>query len=100
MHYLLFYDVVPDYVQRRAPRVLDRREIDLCDPAVAASRQPYHAAMSTLQTDETKVARLRDIVARAAEQSVADLMSAYRDAGHRIKAAGLVVGSEIDPASI
>ena len=84
----------------QSPRVLDRREIDLCDPAVAASRQPYHAAMGTLQTDEVKVARLRDIVARAADRSVAKLMTTYRDAGHRIKAAGLVVGSETDPASI
>jgi hypothetical protein len=84
----------------RLPRVLDRREIDLCDPAVAASRQPYHAAMGTLQADEAKVARLREIVARAAHQSVAELMKAYGDAGHHVQAAGLVVGSEIDPAKI
>jgi hypothetical protein len=84
----------------QSPRVLDRREIDLCDPAVAASRQPYHAAMGTLQTDEAKVARLREIVARAAQRSVADLMKAYRAAGHEVRSAGLVVGSEIDPAKI
>src|SRR6267142_3077341 len=83
-----------------SPRLLDRREIDLCDPAVAASRQPYHAAMGTLQTDEAKVVRLREIVAQAAQRSVADLMKAYRDAGHEVRSAGLVVGSEIDPAKI
>src|SRR5207247_3327661 len=29
----------------RAPRVVDRRTIELSDPAVPASRQPYHAVM-------------------------------------------------------
>jgi hypothetical protein len=84
----------------QAPRILDRRAIDLCDPAIPESRQPHHAGMSTLQTDATKVERLRKIVIRAANQSVADLIKDYQTAGHQIGAAGLVVGSEIDPAKV
>jgi hypothetical protein len=84
----------------RSPRAIDRRVIELCDPAVPASRQPYHAAMGTLQTDQAKVDKLRKVITRAADRSVSDLMRDYQKAGHDIRAAGLVVGSLIDPATI
>jgi hypothetical protein len=83
-----------------SPQVHDRRTIDLCDPAVPASRQPHHAAMGTLQTDEDKVERLRKIITRAADRSVTELLRDWRDRGDRIRVAGLVVGSEIDPATV
>jgi hypothetical protein len=81
-------------------RVLDRREIDLCDPAVPQSRQPYHAKMGTLQTDEAIIRRLRGVVAKAAERSISRLLSDCRELGQPICAAGLVVGSLTDPATI
>ncbi len=84
----------------RAPRVLDRREIALCDPDVTASRQPYHASMGTLQTDQAKVERLRKIITRAADRSVAELLHHCKRAAHHPAAAGLVVGSQTDPATI
>jgi hypothetical protein len=80
--------------------VLDRREIDLCDPAVPQSRQPYHAKMGTLQTDEAIIRRLRGVVVKAAEQSVSLLLSDCRVLGHSVRAAGLVVGSLTEPATI
>jgi hypothetical protein len=83
-----------------APKVLDRRRIELCDPGVPASTQPYHAGMGKLQIDETKVDRLRKVIQRAADRSVQMLLDGYRQAGHSIVAAGLVVGSDIDPARI
>jgi len=83
-----------------SPQVLDRQVVDLCDPAVPESRQPYHAAMGTLQTDEAKVRRLRKVICRATNRSVPGLIKAYRDAGRRLRSAGLVVGSDIDPAKI
>jgi hypothetical protein len=84
----------------QSPQVLDRRFIDLCDPDIPGSRQPYHAGMGMLQTDTAKVERLRKVVSRVAQQSVTTLLKDYREAGHRIRAAGLVVGSETDPAKI
>jgi hypothetical protein len=82
------------------PHVLHRQTIDLCDPAVPESRQPYHAGMGRLETDEGKVERLRKVVARAAHESFTELIKNYRNAGHRVRAVVLVVGSEIDPARV
>jgi hypothetical protein len=79
---------------------VDRQEIDLCDPKIPESRQPYHAGMGRLQTNAAKVERLRKVVGRAASQSVAKLMKEYESTGHRIRAACLVIGSETDPAKI
>jgi hypothetical protein len=81
----------------QSPQVLDRRRIDLCDPAIPESRQPYHAGMGRLETDEAKVARLRQVVLRAANESVTELFKDYRNAGPLVRAVGLVVGSQIDP---
>jgi hypothetical protein len=83
-----------------SPQVLDRRAIDLCDPALAESRQPYHAAMGKLETDEAKVNRRRKVVSEAANRSITELMKDYHNAGHRTGGAALVVGSDIDPARI
>jgi hypothetical protein len=84
----------------QSPRLLDRRAIDLCDPAIPQSRQPYHADRGTLQTDEAKLRRLREVVLRATRRAVAELIQDYRNAGHAVRAAGLVVGSVIEPARI
>jgi hypothetical protein len=80
--------------------VLDRRTVDLCDPAIPESRQPCHAAMGRLQTEEVKVERLRKVVLRAAQASMKELIVDYRDAHHRIRAVALVIGSDIDPATV
>jgi len=84
----------------QGPHVLDRRAIDLSDPAVPESRQPYHARMGMLETDEGKLARRRMIVTAATRQSVRDLLRDYRKGGHTVRAVGLVVGSMIEPARI
>ena len=60
--------------------VLDRRTIELCDPGIPESRQPYHAGMGTLQLDDEKVERLRKVVARAANRSVTKLIRDFRGA--------------------
>jgi hypothetical protein len=83
-----------------SPHVLDRRQLDLCDPAVPESRQPYHAARGTLQTDTTKVKKLQKVILRMANHSVTELLKEYSKTGHRLQAVGLVVGSETDPATI
>jgi hypothetical protein len=84
----------------RAPQVLDCGKVDLSDDEVPETRQPHHAGMGMLQTDQAKVSRLSKIIARAALRSVAEMMQKYKEAGHVIPSAGLVVGSEIDPAKV
>ena len=84
----------------RLPQLCDIRLIDLSDPKIPATRQPYHAAAGKL---ETKTARLKSrlqIVRRVTKHSVAKIVSDHRRDGHKIRRAGLVVGSKIDLASI
>lgn len=83
-----------------APQVLDRRRIELSDPAVPATVQPYHAGFGTEQTDAATVRRLSRMVARCATRSVTDLVRSYHAMGYRPGRIGLVVGSTVDPASI
>lgn len=83
-----------------APRVLDRRRIELSDPTVPETVQPYHAGFGTEQTNPAAVRRLTRIVARCASQSVASLLRTYRAMGYRPQRLALIVGSTVDPASI
>jgi hypothetical protein len=83
-----------------APRLLHRGVAQLSDPAVPESKQPYHASMGTLQTDEAKIERLRKVIAMAAQRSVTDLMDSCRKDVAQIARANLVVGSDIDPSKI
>jgi hypothetical protein len=83
-----------------SPRLSDNRVIDLSDPQFPETRQPYHAATGKLETDTKKTNRRRDIVQRITKQSIAELLADYRRKGHAITRACLVVGSQIDPATI
>jgi len=83
-----------------APIVLDRRVVELSDPRIPATRQPYHAATGVEQRDRKKVQRLAAIVRRCTRRSVGLLLREYRAAGFRLRGAALVVGSVGDPARI
>jgi hypothetical protein len=83
-----------------SPRLFDVKRIELCDPRLPETRQPYHAAMGTLETDKRKVNRRVRVVRCISRQSFATLLDGYRQKGFRIKRAALVVGSLIDPAAI
>ena len=82
------------------PRVLDRCRVELSDQEVPHSQQPYHAAMGKLEEDPATIRARTQVVQRAAGTSVAAMIEGYHLAGHRLRRAGLVVGSQIDPASI
>jgi hypothetical protein len=84
----------------QTPQALDRRIVELSDPDVPESRQPYHAAMGMLEQDAAKIRRRTKVVQRVAARSVAELLDRFRAVGSPIRGAGLVVGSQIDPASI
>jgi hypothetical protein len=82
------------------PQLCDVQRIDLCDPRLPETRQPYHAAMGRLETDTRKINRRVDVVRRIAEKSIAKLLAGYRQQNFTIKRAALVVGSQIDPHSV
>ena len=84
----------------KAPIVIDSRVIELADPAVADSRQPYHAGFGTAQTDTAKVARLVRGVERFSRRAIAALLDEYRAEQHPVRSAAVVVASLTDPATI
>lgn len=85
----------------RAPRAADRCVVELSDPAVPASRQPYHAVMGASPPDGEKIERyLRKVIERVSRRSVRALLKEYRTRGHDVRGVGLVVGSDIDPGRI
>jgi hypothetical protein len=84
----------------KTPQALGRRIVDLSTSDVPESKQPYHAAMGKLEEDARKIRYRTEIVRRVAGQSVTELLEHFRAAGHAAGSAGLVVGSQIDPASI
>ncbi len=84
----------------RMPRLCDIRLIDVCDPKIPATLQPYHAAMGMLETNRAELKLRLQIVRRATKQSVAKIVFDHRRHGHKIHRAGFVVGSQIDAALI
>jgi hypothetical protein len=84
----------------RSPQLCDVRQIDMSDPQLPETKQPYHAAMGKLETDRRKINRHVDVVRRIAEESIATLLASYRQNGYTIRRAALVVGSKVDPDSI
>ncbi len=83
-----------------APKVIDLRRIDLSDPAIPESRQPYHAGFGRAQANAAAVARLTRIVTRCAQESFGTLLRSYGPHGRHIRSVGIVVGSTIDPETI
>ncbi len=85
----------------RAPHVVDRRTIELSDPAVPTTRQPYHAVLGARAGDARQIERrLCRIVEQVTRKSVGTLIADYRAAGRVVRRVALVVGSQIDPARI
>ena len=80
-----------------APTAIARQVVELSDPEVGETRQPFHHGLYTHETDPKVIARLVKIVERCAKQSVAALID---DLHPRARRAGLVVGSVIDPAQV
>lgn len=82
------------------PQLSDVNRIELCDPRLPETRQPYHAAMGKLETDSAKINQRERMVRSISQQSLARLLKNYRRKGFRIMRAALVVGSQINPANI
>jgi hypothetical protein len=83
-----------------APDILARRIVELSDPAVPETRQPYHDGFYKQQDDPRELARRTAIVRRCAKRAVTALLKDECFGGLRCRGAGLVVGSVIDPANV
>jgi len=83
-----------------SPSVVARHVVTLSDPGIPAARQPYHAAMSVARPDSPELDRLVASVKSYAAQSIEGLLDGIPDAPRLLRGAGLVVGSDIDPARI
>jgi len=74
--------------------------VELSDPGIPESRQPYHAGFGTARDGGPELARLIASVKQFGTRSVARLIDQWRIAGHSLRGAGLVVGSLVDPDSL
>jgi hypothetical protein len=97
----------------KSPTVVARRIVELSDPAVAETKQPYHDGFGTEHEDPREIARRVKIIERCTKQAVARLIGEVRSAtpsdgvrgakalaGRSSLRAGLVVGSVIDPQKV
>ena len=84
----------------KAPRLIDARRIALSDPRIPESKQPYHAGFGTARGAGRELSWLVRSVERFGKRSVTQVIREYRAGGHRLRGAGIVVGSLIDPARI
>jgi hypothetical protein len=83
-----------------SPRLADSRRIDLSDPAIPDSRQPYHAGFGTARSGGPVLTRLVKSVRQFGRRSVRGVVESYATAERPLTGAGLVVGSLIDPGRI
>lgn len=84
---------------RTSPAVVDSRMVELADPDVSQSRQPYHAGFGTAQTNTATVDQLVHGIERFSRRTVKALIREYRELG-RVRSAAVVVASLTEPASI
>lgn len=83
-----------------SPRVADSRRVELSDPAIPESRQPYHAGFGTARDTGPELSRLLRSVRQFGKRSVTALIRRYQTAGHRVVGVGVIAGSLIDPERI
>jgi hypothetical protein len=86
---------------RHAPIAAARRVVELSDPKVAETRQPYHDGFGKEQDDEREISRRIEIVERCAKSAVgAFVRDARGGSPDGTTRASLVVGSIIDPRQV
>jgi hypothetical protein len=83
-----------------SPYVVDSCRIDLSDPAKPDCRQPYHAGFGTARDDGPELSTRVAAVKRFGSRSVSHVLRRYQAGGYRVRRAGVVVGSLIDPRRI
>jgi hypothetical protein len=82
------------------PRALETCRVEISDPDVPESRQPYHEGFGTARGAGAKLSRLLKSVETHGRKAVTEVIERHRAQGHALRGAGIVVGSLIDPATI
>src|SRR5262249_41291745 len=83
------------------PRVLDRGVLDLCNPDIPDSRQPWHAAEGKPAKEGARIIdKLRKLVMEVSDKNISRLVQEYKKKGYKLLGAGVVVGSKVDPATL
>ncbi len=78
----------------RSPAVIDRRRIQLVDPGIPGSKQPYHAAQNLdLKKAEEVVRRSTKQARRLARRALRAVMDDLREKGHDLVGCGILLGS-------
>jgi len=82
-----------------SPRLIDSRRVEISDPGIPDSKQPYHAGFGTARDAGNELKRLVSSVRSYGRKSVSAVVREYQKRGN-VVAAGVVVGSLTDPATI
>ena len=84
-----------------APRVLSRRSLQLFDPAIPESYQPWHAELELPAAEAARVVpKALKAVERVAASAFRELVDEVQPAQGSILGIALVAGSSTDPESI
>ena len=78
----------------RSPAVIDRRRIELVDPGIPGSKQPYHAAQKLdLKEAEQLVRRCTETARLLARRAFRAVIDDLRGKGHDVVGCGILLGS-------
>ena len=80
-------------------RIRQARRIDLCNPDLPDSKQPYHDGFATMRKPGATLTKLLASVRQYGRRSMGEFLDAAGGDG-QIDGAGVIVGSLIDPATI
>jgi hypothetical protein len=77
-----------------APGVIERRRIEIADPAIEGSTQPYHAAARlNLKEAEEFLKRCADSATSLSEGAVRALIDNLREESHEVLGSGILLGA-------
>ena len=77
-----------------APVVIDRRRIEIADPAIGGAIQPYHAAAHLdLKKAEEFVKRCADSATHLAERALRAVIASVKERRHEVVSSGILLGS-------
>lgn len=78
----------------RPPALVARTRVELIDPAISGSKQPYHAARELdLKAAANHVQRCENIARHLAEQALRAAIRESKEKGHKVMASGIILGS-------
>ena len=82
-----------------SPRLIDSRRVEISDPGIPDAKQPYHAGFGTARDAGAELKRLVSSVRSYGRKSIAAVIRDYQKRAS-VAAAGVVVGSLVDPKTI